>query len=319
MWDLVLWIVVFVFALAILIKAADLFTDNAEKIGLTLGIPSFVVGITIVSIGTSLPELISSIFAAVKASPDFIVGNVVGSNVANIFLIMGVGAIIARKIVITRELINVDLPIFMGSAFLLLLAIIDGSFSFFDAVIMLVGFFVYMWYSIRQHKEENVHLDGTRRAKTRKDKKRLLEAVFIVMVCSILIFFSANYVVDSTVAIANILGIEVGIIAISVVALGTSLPELVVTIIAAKKGKAEMTVGNVLGSNIFNTFAVMGVPGLITTIPINSFILSIGIVVMLVASILFLFMTQDKEITKWEGYMLVLCYIMFLIILYNTM
>jgi len=320
MLDLVFWIVIFVIALAVLIKSAGWFTDNSEKIGLILGIPSFVVGVTIVSIGTSLPELVSSVLAAIKGSSDFVIGNVVGSNIANIFLILGIGAIISKKLIIDRDLIKVDLPIFMGSAFLLLLTIMDGSFSFIDALIMILGLFLYFLYSIKGHKDKTViqKIVGEE-LNTKKDNKGLWKAILIVLVCCVLIFFSANYVVEATLSIANILGIGVGIIAISVVALGTSLPELVVTIIAAKKGKAELAIGNVLGSNIFNIFGVMGVPGLITTLSVSNFIMSTGIVVMLIASILLVFMSQDKEITKWEGYMLILCYFAFLVILYNAL
>ncbi|GAH33655.1 unnamed protein product, partial [marine sediment metagenome] len=124
-----IWIIVFVVSLFVLIKASDYFTHSAEKIGLFFGIPLFIVGATIVAVGTSLPELISSIFAVLRNSSEIVVGNVVGSNVANIFLVLGIAAIVGRRMKLTYELIHVDLPLLIGSAFLLAVTIWDGIFS----------------------------------------------------------------------------------------------------------------------------------------------------------------------------------------------
>lgn len=306
---ILLWVIVFAVSLAVLIKASDYFTDAAEKIGIFFGIPAFIVGVTIVAFGTSLPELVSSIIAVLKDSSEIVVGNVVGSNITNIFLVLGFSAIFAsKKIKVSYELIHVDLPILVGSAFLLTATIWDGVFSFGEAIICLIGIVVYIFYSIKSDSEQ----DGEKE-KAEKKKSRKLEpkTIITLIVSAFFIFLGAKYTIDSVIVLSEILNIAKEIIAVGAVALGTSLPELVVSITAARKGNPEMAVGNVLGSNIFNTFVVMGIPAFIGTLIIPASILTFALPMMLIATLLYFFITQDKEITRWEGMLLVLFYIFF--------
>jgi cation:H+ antiporter len=314
MMPLFTWIILFIVSLFILIKSAGFFTNSAEKIGIFLGIPSFIVGVTIVSIGTSLPELVSSIIAVSKNSSEIVVGNVVGSNITNIFLILGLVAIIGKKLEITYELIHVDLPLLVGSAFLISVTVWDGVFERAEATLCIAGFILYFLYTLSVAKQKEVPLEEGGVVEEKKLENRTL----IVLVGSaFFIYLGARYTVESIIEMSKILGIGKEIIAASAVALGTSLPELMVSTTAAKEGKPELAVGNVLGSNIFNAFLVMGVPALFGNLIIPSSILSFALPLMLIATLLYVFITQDKQITQWEGGLLLIFYVFFIGRLFN--
>ncbi len=304
---LLAWVGVFVGALAVLLLASDKFIGAAEKIGLSLGIPSFIVGVTIVAAGTSLPELISSIFAVLEGSPEIVVGNVVGSNITNILLVLGVTAMVAKNIEIKFAVLDIDLPLFIGSAFLLYFLLMDGYFSTFDAIICLAGLFIFLFYTFSSDREEE---EG--------ERPKLTPIVFVMLALSgIGIWFGAEWTVKSVIKIADMVGIGKEVVALSMVALGTSMPEIVVSVMAARKGNAEMAVGNVLGSNIFNTFAVMGIPALFGGLVIPESILVFSLPMMIAASILFLIMSLDKKIAFAEGAMLLLFYVVFIVHLFT--
>jgi len=305
---LLLWVVVFVVSLLVLIKGADYFTDCAERIGIYFGMPNFIVGVTIVAIGTSLPELISSIFAVVNNSSELVVGNVLGSNITNIFLILGITAIISKKLRLTYDLLSVDLPMLAGSAMLLAIMIWDGNFTLGEAIVSIVGFSLYMVYAINVEKK-----DKELKRESKKSGKKLSSRTWAILgVSLVLIYFGAEYTVKSVVEIAGILKIGVEIIAVSAVALGTSLPELIVSITAAAKSKPEIAVGNILGSNMFNTFVVMGVPALFGVLIIPASMLTFALPMMLIATLLYFFMTQARKISQWEGWVLILFYVVFI-------
>jgi cation:H+ antiporter len=308
------WIALFIVSLALLVKSSDFFTEAAESLGIYLGFPRFIVGVTIVSIGTSLPELVSSIFAMLDNSSEIILGNVVGSNIANIFLVLGCAAVISR-LSITYDLINVDLPLFVGTVFFLGLTVWDLNFSKGEAILSLIAYGIYLFYAISVAQQENQ--DQEDRAKesgedSQPDKISPTKDVIILILSSIGLCLGAKYTIDSVVEISELLQIGVEIIAVTAVALGTSLPELIVTISLAVKENPEMAIGNVLGSNIFNTFVVMGIPGLMGNIIIPETILQQALPLMVVATILFVFATQDKQVAKWEGLLFFIFYIWFI-------
>ncbi len=304
--DILVYGAMFVGSLILLVKASDYFTRSAEKIGLYFGMPAFIVGVTIVAVGTSLPELVSSILAVLHGSSEIVVGNVIGSNIANILLVLGIAAIIGKKLQISFELIHVDLPLLFGSSVLLAFSIMDGVFTYKEGILFLVGLLVYLLYTINSGGK------ATKKEIEEKPKKLSPQTIIVLLVSSGFIFVGAKYTIDSIVKISEILNIGKEIIAVSAVALGTSLPELMVTISAARRGKAEMAVGNVLGSNIFNSFAVMGIPSFFGDLIIPHQILIFSLPVMMVATLLYFFMTQEKQITKWEGWFLVLFYAFFI-------
>lgn len=306
------WIFIFILSLAFLIKASDYFIGSAEKIGLFFKIPSFIIGVSIVAFGTSLPELISSIFAVVKHSSEIVVGNVIGSNITNIFLILGLTAILQRTITLTHNIAYVDLPLLVGSAFLFGFMIWDRTFSRYDALFSIAGIIIYIYYAVNTSKNKNKATEK-KGVKRKLATKKLASKTWIILFISlVVIYFSAKYTVDSIIRIAEILKIGKELIAASAVALGTSLPELVVSIVAARKGESSIAIGNILGSNIFNTFAVMGVPALFGKIELPSSMIDLGLPFMIVATVLFFLITQQKRITQWEGWLLIVFYLFFL-------
>jgi len=319
MLPLLLWTLIFIASLFVLVKASDHFTDAAEKIGLYFGLPSFIVGVTIVAIGTSLPELITSIFAVLQNSSEIVVANVIGSNITNIFLIIGITALIAKNLETSYSLVHVDLPILVGSAFLLAIMVWDGNFTLGEAIISIIGMIIYLWYTIKigkKHVAEETEKDIKKKNKIQK--KSIKITPFLVLIASsFFIFIGAKYTIDSVIQLSQLLNIGKEIITVTAVALGTSLPELTVSLIAAKKGNAEMAIGNILGSNIFNTFAVMGIPALIGDLTIPNNILTFSLPVMIIATLMYFFITQDRKISRWEGSILLLFYVVFIAKIFN--
>ncbi|GAG50745.1 unnamed protein product, partial [marine sediment metagenome] len=237
---------------AVLIKSAEFFLEAAERIGVFLGIPPFIIGVTIVAAGTSLPELAASIVAVLSGSPEMVAGNVIGSNIANILLVLGVAAILNKSIRIDWDIVKVDLPLLAASAVLLYLTVMDGVFDFGEALFCIFGFLVYIGYTLSMkstvsHEEKNgkvAEVMGIEKGISLKDP--------IIMILAIVgLYFGANYTVVSVVEISAMLGITTSVIAASVVAFGTSLPELTVSFTAVIKKKPEIAIANVLGSNIF--------------------------------------------------------------------
>ena len=314
---LAFWILIFIVSLAFLIKGSDYFIDSAEKIGVFFKIPTFIIGVSIVAFGTSLPELISSIFAVLKDSSEIVVGNVIGSNITNIFLILGVTAIIGKDIKLSHNIAYVDLPLLVGSALLFAFLIWDKSFSLYEALFLIAGIIVYILYAVKNPKvndDSDQKSEAVSVSVTKKLKPKTWRALFISIG---VLYLSARYTVDSIIKIAELANIGKEIIAASAVALGTSLPELVVSVIAVKKGELSIAVGNILGSNIFNTFAVMGIPALFGTLYLPNTIIGRGLPIMLAATGLFFLITQQKRITRWEGWMLLIFYLFFLGKIFN--
>lgn len=318
---LILWIAVFIVSVAALVKSADWFTEGAEELGVFLGIPVYVVGLTIVAMGTSLPELVSSIFAVAKGSSEIVAGNVVGSNFTNICLVLAIGAIIAGRLAVSREIVRVDLPILASSTALMGLALLDGTVSRFDGGLLFVGAVIYAFYGLRMSRPAPATQAKVRAVVEEElspQKDRLRPLVFLKLIGgAVVLYFSAEYTIRSVIELSDLLDIGKDVIAISAVALGTSLPELVVSIVAARKGKLEIAMANVLGSNIFNSFAVLGIPALISPLTVTDPVLKIGLPFMTVATILYFFMSQDREVTRWEGMPLVLLYVLFVATLFG--
>jgi cation:H+ antiporter len=320
-----LWSSVLVVSLAALVKASDWFTASAERIGLALGMPAFLVGVTIVAIGTSMPELVSSVLAVVRGAPEIVAGNVVGSNIANLLLVLGLAGIIGGHLRVRFQLINVDLPFLAGSAFFLALVLWDGQVGRLEALLCLTGLAIYIWYALcgkpvvdDEPADSGAEVEDEDDAQEAPRPAWLRTAAFLAGSCA-LIYVGADFTVRSVIEIAALAGVGAELIAASAIALGTSLPEVAVTVSAARRGRAELAVGNVLGSNVFNSFAVIGVSGLVGVLPVPASIVEFGLPVMLIATLLAFFMVMEREMTKWEGWLLVLFYVYFIGALFNVM
>jgi len=303
--EIIQWGLIFIVSLIFLIKSADFFIGAAEKIGLALGIPSFIIGVTIVALGTSIPELASSIVAVQKGTTEIVVSNVVGSNITNVFLVLGVILLISKGNKMSMEYSRSDAALLIGSAALLSIFVWDGQFVWWEAVVCLVGLMLYLFSYIRKYQQDKA--DDT--AEEIADRPPLKWTYFLILALSIVgIYFSAEYNIEAIIKIAEILNIGTEIIALSAVALGTSLPELFVSIAAVRKGQTEMAIGNVLGSNILNVLVVMGIPGLLTTLAIPDIVLSLSIPLYLLATLSLFLVLRFKRMDWWSGVLLLCMY-----------
>ncbi|MEM9888917.1 MAG: calcium/sodium antiporter [Bacteroidota bacterium] len=300
--DVLLYVGILVISLSALLKASSWFVDSAEKIGLSFGISPFIIGVTIIAFGTSLPELASSIAAMYEDESSIVIGNVLGSNITNITLILGVVAVVGGTIHFTKDVMNIDMPLLLTSAGLLCFVVYDKNVSIFDAALLLVALVIFLAYSFKSDDEEK--LESTEKAS--------IKSYLLLLVAGVGVYFGAEYTILAVTSLSKIAGVDPEIIALSVVALGTSLPELIVSVTAARKGRTEIAVGNVLGSNIFNTYAVMGIPAFFGELEITDNALGFSLPFMTVITVIFAFMCLSKKISRWEGMMLLLLYVFFI-------
>jgi len=326
---LILWIIIFIVSLALLVKSSDWFVGSAEKIGLALKISPFIVGVTIVAIGTSFPELASSLAAVLKGASEIVAADAVGSNIANIFLIVGISAVLARALIVKRSLIDLDAPLLAATTGLFAFIIWDRTIVLAEGILLLAAFVVYLLYTIFQRRElEEVQIPEAEvlpsRVERRRQKLELEETGRPVVRLDFKVFFflilgmaglavGANYTIESVVQISKILNISTGLIAITAIALGTSLPELVVSARAALKKKYEIALGNIFGSNVFNILLVVGIPALIRPLAVDDLTFKIGLPFMVMATLLFVISGISRRIHIWEGLMYLLFYALFII------
>jgi len=336
MMDLIFWVLVFIFSLTFLIKGSDWLVESSEKIALAFKISPFIVGVTIVAIGTSFPELASSIAAVLKGETELVVSNVVGSNIANILLIVGLSAIAAGRLVVKRSLIDLDLPLLAATTGLFLFVIADKRVVFWEGMLLVIGFITYLLYTFFERKgegltselveilPEGVKLEFLKvkeeeqRVKEQKKEEKVTLSTFVFLIVGFFfLILGANYVIEATVKIANILKISPAIISITAIAVGTSLPELIVSVRAAFQKRYEISLGNIFGSNVFNIFSVAGIPALMSNLNIDESTFSVGIPFLIVTTLLFVISGISRRIHRWEGLMYVLMYLMFLGKLFN--
>ncbi len=303
---LILWILALAAGLLILSYSSDGFINSAETIGVHFRLPGFIIGVVIIGFGTSLPELASSVMAVVQGKSEIVIANAVGSNITNIFLVLGVSGLVAGYYAIEHDIFQTDIPFLVGSAVLLSLMTYDRVFTRTEAVICLLGLSVYLHRSItggliaEQLEEE-------------EDQGKLGFLPWLILIlCPVGITLGADITVRSVVKISHIIGVGTDIIAVTAVALGTSLPEVMVSIQAARKGKGEIAVGNVIGSNIFNTFAVMGVSALFGPLRITQNYPVKVLPVFLGATVMGVFILQDKKVFRFEGILLLIFYLFFI-------
>lgn len=301
--ELLIYIGMFIGALAVLLKASDWFIDSAEEIGHSLGISPFIIGVTIVACGTSLPELATSVAAVLAGNSEIVIGNVVGSNITNIALVLGLVAWVSKEIKLDYNIWHIDMPYLWGSAFLLYFVVSDLSVSIFEAVIFIAGTILFLAYSF------NVGDDGDEEG---EKSKASAKAYFMLLLGGVLVWLGAEYTILAISKLSAMAGIKPEIIALTAVALGTSLPEVIVSINAAKKGKTSIAVGNVLGSNIFNTYVVVAIARFFGELTIPQNILIFSLPLMITMTILFGMVSNNKKITRWEGVMLLIFYVFFI-------
>jgi len=308
--QMTLWTIYLAAALFTLVRGADMFVVGAKQVGASLGMSKFAIGVLIVGFGTSLPELASSVAAALNGATEIVVANAVGSNITNILLVVGVLATLGGRVIIKRDLIKTELPIFFIATAHFLLVIYDGTVDRIEAVLLLGTFFAYLWYLfVEARTEDSVELQKKGGRRVRLEGKSI---VFILLgVTAVLL--GANYTVDMVVNIATSLSVPLGLISIGAIALGTSLPELFVSLNALKTGEAELAIGNIFGSNAFNILVVIGVPALITPLIADDVVMKLGVPILLAASLIFFVNGLARQIMRWEGMMMLLFFMFFII------
>lgn len=304
-------IIFLVLGLVALFIGAEGLIRGSSALALKIGITPLVVGLTVVAFGTSTPELVVSLKAALIGNSSISLGNVVGSNIANIALILGIAAII-RPLDVHANVIRREIPIMIGVSLLLILLLIDGELSFIDGLILVMGIVIYTVVNvIMARKEKNTEI-----GKEFKEglKTGLGVPVSIIMIVGGLglMILGANLFVTSSISIAKVIGVSDAIIGLTIVAVGTSLPELITSIVAAYKNESDIAIGNVVGSNIFNILGILGITALIISVS-SSGINYVDFGVMLFAALILLPLSKTGfKITRLEGVLLVLGYVVYI-------
>lgn len=296
-------VLLIVVGVALVLFGADKLTEGASSLARRMNVPEIIIGLTIVAAGTSAPELFVSLVSALKETPDMAVGNVVGSNTMNAMLIVGCAAMVAPMI-ISPSTVKKDIPFSVGASVLLILLALDSFLSRMDGIILLIGFAVFMTYTLMLAKK------GSNEAVKESSPvwKNLLYLVFGLAG----LVAGSNLFVDSASDVALSLGISEGVVGLTVVAGGTSLPELATSVVAARKGQSAIAIGNVIGSNVFNILMILGLTATISPLQIQG-ITTIDMAVMLLSVVLiWLFSYTRYTVERWEGAVLVGGYLVYL-------
>ena len=318
---MVVWIVLIVLGFVLLIKGADFLVEGASNIAKKFHIPEIIIGLTIVSIGTSMPELFVSITSAIDGYPDMAVGNIVGSNIANLLLILGMSSII-RAIKFKRETRLIEIPMCLGVSLLfVLLCNLGHDITRVDAGILIVLFVLFIVYTIIMAKkgedfdkedDDEIVVD-----RTKSSKSTIKDIVFLIL-GAVLLKIGGDLTVDNAVEVAKHFGLSEKLISVTILAVGTSLPELVTSVSAAFKGKSDIAIGNILGSNIFNMLLIIGVSAMIKPIVYNmSYNLDMVFLIggTLVLS-LFPIIPPKNKMSRGNGFVYVLIYAEYLVSLF---
>lgn len=296
-------IVLLVMGLVVVLKGADWLTDGAVNIASRFGVSQMVIGLTIVAMGTSMPELCVSMVSALKGTPDLAVGNVVGSNTLNTLLIVGCSALVA-PIMVKRSSVRRDIPFAVLASLLMLIFCLDGGIDRLDAALLFILFAVFMFITVKYGKNE-----GTEAKTTAAPLGKAALLLVVGLVCLIL---GSNLFVDNASFIASTLGVSDAVIGLTIVAGGTSLPELATSMVSAKKGNSDIAIGNVIGSNVFNILMIIGVTGLVKPMHIKGITL-LDLIVMLASMLLLWFFCRTTyKVKRWEGAVLAISYIAYL-------
>jgi cation:H+ antiporter len=311
--------------LAILVLGAEMLVRGGSSLAARLGVSALVIGLTIVAFGTSAPELAVSAKAILKGQSDIALGNIIGSNIFNVLFILGISALIT-PLVISQQLVRIDVPVMMGVSVVVFLMSFDGKLGQIDGVLLFSAFIVYTVMAVKLGKKESKQVEqeyekefGVKKLGSDKSTKALLTQLVLILAGLALLVFGARLFVDASIELARSFGISELVIALTIVAAGTSMPELATSIMASIRGERDIAVGNVVGSNIFNILAILGISSLIAGpdgIRVSKAVLSFDLPVMIAVAVacLPIFFT-DSKISRWEGAVFFLYYVLYVIYL----
>ena len=292
---MILNILFIVIGIVLVLWGADRLTDGAVAVAEKMKMPPIVIGLTIVAMGTSMPEFCVSLISALKGTSDLAVGNIVGSNIFNTLLIVGVSALVA-PMSIMKTTVRKDIPFALVASALLLIMCLDEDISRIDAAILFVMFLIFMYITLRGAKAQGTDLEK----KEKKPMATWLSVVWILVGLACLIGGS-NLFVDGATAVATKLGVSEAVIGLTIVAGGTSLPELATSVVSARKGNSGIAIGNVLGSNVFNILAILGLTGVISPMTLKGITMTDLSMMVISIILIWLFSFTKYKIERWEG------------------
>lgn len=309
--EIIVNISLFIVSIVFLYKGSDILVEGTSKTALRLGVSPLIISLTIVAYGSSAPELAASSIASYQSHSSFSLGNVLGSCIANLLLVLGISSFI-RPISVSLGIIKRELP-FLAFATILLLALsLTGNLDKADGVFLLIIFIFYIFFFIHAARKERKRVDLL------KDEDGKLTRYIVFMIIGlVLVVIGAHFLVSSAVYFATLFGIPEFLIAISMVAIGTSLPELAISATASIKGEADISLGNLLGSNVFNILLIIGVCSLINPIPIDPKSLLSEVFLLIITLLLFPIFYTGRKISRMEGAFLILLYIAYMIAIFN--
>ncbi len=306
--SLIQWSVILIISLFVLVKAADLFIAGAKEMGEYFKMSQFVIGVLIVGMGTSLPELASSLAGAWSGETEIVLANAVGSNITNILLIVGVLAFLGGKVIIKQELIKTELVVFFIATVNFIAVVFDGRVDRVEGLLLLGTFSAYIWYLFMEAKQPKTS------SKIIKSNSSFPFKALIISIFSLTaLLVGASYTIDMAVNIATAFAVPIGLISITAIAIGTSLPELFVSIQAIKTKQTEMAIGNIFGSNAFNMLVVVGLPALIVPLSAGVVVMKLGLGIMIASSAIFFVIGLARQVMRWEGLMMLIFFLFFLI------
>jgi len=302
-----------VVGLVLLTFGADVLVKGASSLAGSLGISPLIIGLTVVAFGTSAPEMSVSVSSAYKGSAEIAVGNVVGSNICNVLLILGLSAI-AASLVVQKQLVRFDIPIMIYGSLLVLLMSIDGQISRFDGLLLFAGIIAYTVFLIKEARRQGVAVvEG---ADDIAPPQPLWKNIILIVVGLVMLVVGSQWLVDGAVEIAKYFGLSELVIGLTIVAVGTSLPELATSVMASLKGERDIAVGNILGSNIFNIGAVLGLSGLIAPdgLPVaqSSLVVDIPVMILVAFACLPVFLA-NYTVTRSDGVAFLVCYVVYVL------
>lgn len=314
---MILQVIILIVGFVILIKGADIFVDGASNLARNFKLSRMLIGLTIVSFGTSAPELAVSIKSILSGSGEIVLGNVIGSNITNILLILGVSSLF-HYLNVKNNTVKKEIPIVLLMTSVLIVLMSDkllnnttNIISRGDGITILLFFSIFIYYliSMMRNKVDNDDTDDI--------KYGIFKSIIFTLLGILSIIFGSNFVVDSASYIASSLGVSERIIGLTIVAIGTSLPELVTSIVATKKGEYDIAIGNIVGSNIFNIGIVLGLPvALFGSINVGTFNYIDLEFLLLSAILLFIFCKNDYKLKKSEGIMLLITFVIYYILIF---
>jgi cation:H+ antiporter len=299
--------------LVVLVASARAFTTTAERIGLSLGLSPFAVGVIMVAVGTSLPELAASILAAFHGTTEVVSGNVVGANTANLLLVLGCVAVVSRHgIQLGERYIGIDLNFLAGSGAILTLVMYDGGVSRLEGALLLVAYAAYMGHLLTDGRTASADAAFDAVLGEPAPRRGRLSDTAVLGLLALCLAAGAQLTLDALLALAGRLGISTAIASVTILSLGTTLPEMAVSVAAALRGRAEMAVGNILGSCIFNALVVIGAGSMVARVHVPRDLMALPVPAFLGSAILFYLLTQDRRVSRWEGALFVLGYLLLL-------